>query len=96
MVKVYRKSGNGAALIPVAPHHKSHFPLFKQRKFSLVNLSRSAIGNFELRVFISKPALVKSCFLKYFFPSLLDCGFAFRQVFEYNAYCSAYFSHLRL
>ena len=29
LVKVYRKSGDGAALSPVAPHHKSHFPLFK-------------------------------------------------------------------
>lgn len=62
LVKVYRKSGDGAALRPVAPHHKSHFPLFKLRKFSLVNLPHSAIGNIELHAFISQPALLKSCF----------------------------------
>lgn len=94
LVKVYRKSGDGAALSPVAPHHKSHFPLFKPWKFALVNLPRSAIGNFELHAFISQPALVKCRF--FFFLFLLDCGFAFRQVLEYNAYRSAYFSHLGL
>lgn len=69
LVKVYRKSGDGAALSPVVPHHKSHFPLFKLQKFGLVNLPRFAIGNFELLAFISQPALVKSCFLlNTFFP----------------------------
>lgn len=76
LVKVYRKSGDGVALSPVAPHHKSHFPLFKLWKFSLVNLSRFAIGNFELHAFISEPTLVKSSFLLstffFCFTSLLD------------------------
>lgn len=29
LVRVYRKSGDGAALGPMVPHHKSPFPLFK-------------------------------------------------------------------
>lgn len=32
LVKVYLKSGDGAALSPVASHHKSHFPPFQAAK----------------------------------------------------------------
>lgn len=59
LVKVYRKSGDGAALSPWVLHHKSHFHLFKLWKPSLVNLAHLAIGNFEPRAFIS-PDLLRS------------------------------------
>lgn len=55
LVKVYRKSGDGAALSPAAPHHKSHFPVPRHK--NLVSLiSRPAIGDFELSTFISSLA----------------------------------------
>lgn len=62
LVRVYRKSGDGAALCPVAPHHKSNFHFFKLWKFTLVNLPRCAIGNVKLDSFVSQHYLVKHCF----------------------------------
>lgn len=68
LLRFYRKSGDGAALSPVAPHHKSHFPLFMLWKFGLVNLSWLAIGNFELHKFIrTKPAFLLRTFIGFDF-----------------------------
>ncbi len=61
LVKVYRKSGDGAALSPVAPHHKSHFPVPRHK--NLVSLiSHPAIGDFEHSTFISSLAEIKPGF----------------------------------
>lgn len=61
LLRFYRKSGDGAALSPVAPHHKSHFPLFKLWKFGLVNLLFFAIGNFQLPEFIRTNSALLLC-----------------------------------
>lgn len=51
LLRFYHKSGDGVALRPMAPHHKSHFPPFKLWKFGLVNLRCFAIGNSEVHKF---------------------------------------------
>ncbi len=61
LVKVYRKSGDGAALSPAAPQHKSNFPVPRHK--NLVSLiSHPAIGDFELSTFISSLAEIKPGF----------------------------------
>lgn len=76
LVKVYRKSVDGAALSPTAPHYKSHFPPFAPQKFPLVNLPCHAIGDIELHTFIRlshRKSNAAFTLMHFFFLDPLDC-----------------------